>query len=198
MKEIVINEKISYLESSDHPLSADIGIIRENGKTWLYDVGCGEHNIATLKDEYNIVLSHFHQDHISNIDKIHHNEIYLSKETYKRVSEGTIVEQDQYLDNLHIFPIPSSHAKGCIGLEIDKTYTFVGDALYSKPSKNGGIYNVQLLKEEINVVKALKSPYLLVSHFKGLIRNKDEVITELEEIYKKREKNNSEIRVYPK
>ncbi len=190
MKEIAINEKISYIECSDNPLSADIGIIRENGVNWLYDVGCGEKNIAALKDEYNIVLSHFHQDHIGNIDKMNSQKLYLSKETYKHVGEGIIVDSDVHVGNLHIFPIPSSHARGCVGLEIDGTYAFVGDAMYSKLSPSGRIYNVQLLKDEIKVLRELKSQYLLVSHFKGLVRNKDEVIAELERIYQKREKNN--------
>lgn len=192
-REIAINEKISYIECSKNPLSADIGIIRENGVNWLYDVGCGEKNIAGLKDEYNVVLSHFHQDHMGNIDKINSQKIYLSKETYKHVGRGIIVDSDVYIGGLHIFPMPSSHAKGCIGLEVDETYAFVGDAIYSKSSPDGSVYNVQLLKDAIKVLKELKSQYLLVSHFKGLVRNKDEVIAGLEMIYQKRKKNQAYI-----
>ena len=38
MKEIAINEKISYIACSENPLSADIGIIQEGDALWLYDV----------------------------------------------------------------------------------------------------------------------------------------------------------------
>ncbi|MBQ6256877.1 MAG: hypothetical protein IJJ60_09855, partial [Clostridia bacterium] len=62
MDEIKINDKISYIASSENPLSAEIGIIRDNGVTWLYDVGNGENHIPDLDGGYNIVLSHFHQD----------------------------------------------------------------------------------------------------------------------------------------
>lgn len=195
MNEIKISETISYLPASENPLCADIGIIRENGCTWLYDVGNGADNIAGLDGNYHIVLSHFHQDHTGNLENIHADALYVSKETYTHVHAGTIVEKGLTVDNLHIFPLPSSHTKGCLGLEVDNTYAFVGDALYSK-SKNGCyIYNAQLLKEEIAVLKSLKATILLVSHFPGLVRRKDEVIAELEEIYAMRTPNNMEIKV---
>ncbi len=38
MKIKPIDEKISYIECSENPLSADIGIIRDQGRIWLYDV----------------------------------------------------------------------------------------------------------------------------------------------------------------
>lgn len=195
MNEIRISENISYLPASENPLCADIGIIRENDRTWLYDVGNGEDNIMGLTGNYHVVLSHFHQDHTGNLGKIRAEEVYASKETCAHIQTGTLVNRDVLIGNLRIFPIPSSHVKGCLGLEIDSTYAFVGDALYSK-SKNGCyIYNAQLLKEEIAVLKSLKAPILLVSHFPGLVRKKDEVIAELEEIYAMRTPNDSEIRV---
>lgn len=48
MDEIKINDKISYIASSENPLSAEIGVIRDNGVTWLYDVGNGENHITDL------------------------------------------------------------------------------------------------------------------------------------------------------
>lgn len=195
MKEITINEKISYIEASENPLSADIGIIRVNGDTWLYDVGNGEKKVAELKDNYHVVLSHFHQDHVGNMERILVKELFVSKETYKHVHRGTIVGDSLYRGTLHIFPLPSSHAKGCLGLEIDNRYAFVGDALYSKAKDGFRVYNAQLLKDEIKVLKSLRAPYLLVSHFKGLIRKRDDVVAELEEIYKLRTKDNPEIKI---
>ena len=51
------------------------------------------------------------------------------------------------------------------------------------------------MKDEIAVLKSLKAPYLLVSHFKGLIRRRDEMIAELEELYQHRDKNSPEIKI---
>ena len=70
MEEIRISDAISYIGASDNPLSADIGIIRREDGTWLYDVGNGEKNIAGLDGSYRIVLSHFHADHTGNIGRI--------------------------------------------------------------------------------------------------------------------------------
>ena len=190
-----INDRISYVEASDNPLSADIGIIRGNGVTWLYDVGNGERSITGLNDSYNVVLSHFHQDHTGNINRIRTRDVYASKETCGHIQRGTVVNGDLYIGDLRIFPIPSSHVKGCLGLEIGHEFAFVGDALYSRVREDDYVYNATLLKDEIETLKKLKAPFLLVSHYKGLIRPKEEAVAELEEIYGMREKNNPEIRV---
>ena len=195
VKEIVINEKISYIECSDDPLSADIGIIRNGDAVWLYDVGSDERAIFELTRNYDVVLSHFHQDHTGNIGKLNIKEAFVSHETKRHVQMGTVADRDIYIDNLHIFPLPSSHCKGCLGLEVDETYAFVGDALYSKFRDGYYIFNAQLVKEEIAVLKKLKAPYLLVSHFKGMVRRRNEVIAQLEELYHYRDKNSSEIKV---
>ena len=195
MNQFVISDSISYLAASDSPLSADIGMIKNQEQLWLYDVGNGERNCAGLTDDYFVVLSHFHADHTGNVGRIKTEAVYVSEETYKHVHTGTIVQRDLYVGNLHIFLLPSSHAKGCLGLEVDETWCFVGDALYSKVKDGCYVYNAQFLKEEIEVLKSLHSPYLLVSHYPGLIRGKDEVLEELKEIYGKREKHSAEIRI---
>ena len=195
MKENIINEKISYIECSDDPLSADIGIIRDGDAVWLYDVGSDERAISELTGNYNVVLSHFHQDHTGNIGKLNIKEAFVSPETKRHVQMGTVADKDIYVGNLHIFPLPSSHCKGCLGLEVEETYAFVGDALYSKFRDGYYIFNAQLVKDAIAVLKKLKAPYLLVSHFGGMVRCRDEVIAELTELYQHRGKNSQEIKV---
>jgi len=192
---ITINDRIRYVEASDAPLSADIGIVRDGGGVWLYDVGNGEKNISDLTGSYHIVLSHFHADHTGNIGRIQAKTLYVSGETFAHVHRGTIVQADLYIGDMHIFPLPSSHAKGCLGLEVGETYAFVGDALYCKVRDGCYIYNAQLLKEEIAVLGALRSPYLLVSHWGGLIRKKEDALKELKAIYAMRSKSASEIKV---
>ena len=200
MKEIWISEKIRYIEGADAPLSADIGIVKEGDACWLYDVGNGADRAAVLEQNCNVVLSHFHPDHIGNIGRVHAKNIYLSKETCAHLPAQTlasggihIVTAPIRLGDLHIFPLPSSHAKGCLGLEIDGRYAFVGDALYCKTKKDSCVYNAQLLQEEIQVLKNLRADILLVSHWKGLMRRKTEVLAELEAIYARRNKESHEI-----
>ena len=196
---IKINEKISYIPASKNPLSADIGIVEDEGQSWLFDVGCGDCRFD-LNKEYNVVISHFHKDHMANIDKIKINKLYVSKETYKHlpqvvIDKATIIIVDSLVEvgGLKIFPIPSSHARGSLALEIDNEYTFLADATYSAFKHNKMIYNSQLLKEEIEALKAINSKYFLISHYDGLIRSKTNVIAELLEIYSKRQRNSSEI-----
>ena len=195
MDEIRINDKISYIECGERPLSSDIGIIKEGKDTWLYDVGNGADRIAGLSGQYHIVLSHFHPDHVGNLNRIGKKEVYVSAATQKYVRQGTIVTQDLYIGGLHLFLLPSSHAKGCLGLEVDETYAFVGDALYCKAKLGYGVYNAQLLKEQIEVLKRLKAPWLLLSHRKNMVQKKDLLIEWLENIYDGREKGNPEIRI---
>ena len=156
MNEIIINERISYIEATEEPLSADIGIIRCGDTEWLYDVGNDLRSLDGLDGEYNVVLSHFHQDHTGSLDKVLTGELYVSGETFRHTGRGTVVTGELTIGDLRIFQIPSSHTKGCLGLEVG-------------------------------------NEYVLVSHFQGLVRLKDEVIAELEEIYSKREKNNPDI-----
>ena len=191
----IINDRISYIEATEEPLSADIGMIRDGDTEWLYDVGNDERSLEGLDGEYKVVLSHFHQDHTGNLDKVRTGELYVSGETFRHTGRGTVVNGELTIGDMRIFQIPSSHTKGCLGLEIGNEYAFVGDALYCKAKDGYYAYNSQLLKDEIEVLKQLKAQKLLVSHFQGLVRPKDEVIAELEEIYSMREKNNPEIRV---
>ena len=76
-----INKNISYIKSSEEPLSADIGIVETPNGKWLFDVGNNPISISDLTDSYNIVLSHFHIDHTGNLDKLIEKDLYVSKET---------------------------------------------------------------------------------------------------------------------
>ncbi len=195
MKIKPIDEKISYIECSENPLSADIGIIRDQGRIWLYDVGSDETKLPQLKEECSVVISHFHQDHTGNIGRVRFRELFVSKESYRHLQKGTVIRSELKIGNIRIFSIPSSHCKGNLGMEVDSMYAFVGDALYCKVKEGYFIYNAQLLKEEIEVLKGIKAPYLLVSHYPGFVRDRAEVIGELEAIYRLKTPGNFEIKV---
>ena len=202
MKEKAVSDRIRYIEASRDPLSADIGIVSDEGSFWLYDVGCGDDPLNGLDGEYDVVLSHFHPDHTGNIGKIRFRNLYVSGETLRHLPEETrkrpgihIVTEPVTVGNIRIFPLPSSHAKGCLGMEVTPGYAFVGDALCCRIGRSGLSYSVQLLKEEIDVLEALSARYLLVSHFSGLVRSRKEVLDELKNIYSGREKGKNEIPV---
>lgn len=188
-----ISDKISYIPATEDPLSADIGIIREGGQTWLYDVGDGAAAIDGLTGIFQVVLSHFHQDHTGNLQKLHIQNLYVSGETQRHTGIGTVVNGDLYFGALHLFPLPSSHCKGCLGLEVEGRYAFVGDALYCKTKNGAYTFSVQLVHDLLAVLKKLTAPDLLVSHFPGMIRPRAEVIAEFETLYAMRQPGNNEI-----
>jgi glyoxylase-like metal-dependent hydrolase (beta-lactamase superfamily II) len=103
MKEIVITDKISYVECTEDPLSADIGIIRDGEEIWLYDVGNDMRSLEGLSGQYNIVLSHFHQDHVGSIKKLGIKRLYVSKETQKHIAPAGVIVEEIYMSAACIF-----------------------------------------------------------------------------------------------
>ena len=133
---------------------------------------------------------------MGNLEEINPDKIYLGANTYRYVNRGEIIEKDVYIEdgvNLHIFPLPSSHAKGSVGLEVDGRYAFLGDGIYSTAKQGRECYNSSMLKEEIDVLKNLRAEYFLLSHTAGLIKSREEVLSELEKIYSQRDPRQSYI-----
>ncbi len=186
---INIAKGISYIPASESPLSADIGIINGKENVWLFDVGNGPKAlgiISDMKGPRSTVISHFHPDHMGNLEKVDLSEIYLGKNTYNYANCGNVVYSDIYIDDgakLHIFPLPSSHAKGSIGLEVNRRYAFLGDGTYATVKRGKACYNASVLEQELDVLKNLEAKYFLLSHEKKFIKSRDEVISELEKIY---------------
>lgn len=189
-----ITDSIFYIPSTDEPLSADVGIIRtedSEGTVWIFDVGNGEkiaEEINGISERKNIVLSHFHADHITNLDKIDYEGLYAGNFTCKKLKKGVLVEKDMHFDGIHLFPLPSTHSKGCIGLEYGD-YAFLGDGTYAAGIEGKTAYNTGLLQETIKVLKSLKAENFLLSHSRPFVQPKDRVIAKLEVIYSYREKN---------
>lgn len=188
-KMIKITDDISYIPASSNPLSADIGIIWGKEHIWLFDVGNGLDLVTFIEKmpgNKNIVLSHFHPDHIANLEQIHYQDLYIGAHTYQYTHKGTIIKNKQSFHdgiNLELFELPSSHAKGSLGLEVNGLYAFLGDGIYSTRKKGKTCYNANLLKEEIQILKALKAKYFLLSHDEKFIYPKEEIIQQLEKIY---------------
>lgn len=122
---IRLNNLISYISPTENPLSANVVMIQGKEALWLYDVG-NHPDIPQVIEQFrdgrnvNVILSHFHEDHTGGLPDIAYNEIYQGKYTYRHTEKGVIVQENIYIQDgdvsLHIFPLPSSHAKGCVAL----------------------------------------------------------------------------------
>lgn len=159
MAVIELEKNISYIEPTQNPLSANVVLIEGEKNLWLYDVGnnpCVPQIISafnTSNKKINVILSHFHADHIGNLDKISYSNVYQGRLTYKYTKTGEILENDLYFCdgnmNLHIFPLPSSHAKGSLALEINEKYCFWGMVFMQCKKVKKGFIMQEFLKKKL-------------------------------------------------
>ena len=192
---INLTPEISYLPSVESPISSDVVFIKPQGSdtTWIFDTGtCGEaaELINAVEGKKNIVISHFHPDHILNLLKVKYDKLYVTKYTKKYTRAGEIVDGELlFPDGIKISQIPSSHSKGALILEY-KDYAFLGDATYFHFRLTAREYNVQLLEQMIKKMEEITAPNFCLSHDKGFVQPKESVLR----IYRKilaRRKNES-------
>jgi glyoxylase-like metal-dependent hydrolase (beta-lactamase superfamily II) len=197
-----IDEKISFIPCSENPLSADVYLISGDEYTYVVDVGSSDQAFEQLQaiDKKRIIITHFHDDHMKNLRRmeVEDKDLFLTEQTrkvldapvYKElyVKKGTLVTAPITLTDgikITVIPVPSSHAKGSLGVITDEEYLFLGDSFYS--SAKG--YNVSLLYDEIRILKEMSFTKVIMSHDEK-IYSREEIIGELESYYEKREKNN--------
>ena len=192
---INLTPEISYLPSVESPISSDVVFIKPQGSdtTWIFDTGtCSEaaEFINAVEGKKNIVISHFHPDHILNLLKVKYDKLYVTKYTKKYTRAGEIVDGELlFSDGIKISQIPSSHSKGALILEY-KDYAFLGDATYCHFRLTAREYNVQLLEQMIKKMEEITAPNFCLSHDKGFVQPKESVLR----IYRKilaRRKNGS-------
>lgn len=220
LKIVKLTDRIHYLQMSNDPLSADVIAVRGGSAWWIFDVGaCDEaaqfinelprilvDNSANLAK--NVVISHFHRDHLLNVQRMCSDEIsldidalYVGAYTSKTfgeiegVAKNVVMEPLSFDDGVHIeiLPIPNSHAKGSLALVVGD-YVFLGDATYPMVGHGSpDVYNVQILGEQIKFLKSLTPTHFCLSHKRGLVRDKTSVIQFLESVYARRQKNENYI-----
>ncbi len=211
---IGITEYLSYIPASKNPLSADVVLIEGNEYLYLYDVGNNE-DVAVYLDalpkKKKVILSHFHADHVGSIGRLSFETVYAGPimgkyyqyfvPDYEKEREAekyqTVTEKVKISDGveLEIYPVPSSHAKGSLLVQVNGEYILLGDAFYSRTKERKPVYNVQLLKDEIRLLKELSGDKLFMSHEKRPVKAKKGMLRFLEKIYEKREKNKPYIEV---
>ena len=185
-----INEYIQFLPMSDGPLSADVYVISVDNKTFVYDIGSSDESYVLVNSLDNpiYIISHFHEDHMGNINRLENRIIYLSKYSFDRSKKGIVIDKDTDLSShVEIVLIPSSHSKGSLGLKVNE-YLFVGDALYSGINKGRPSYNQNTLKETIDLINSIDIQFVIMSHDETIF-SKNEIIEKLSKIYQKRIKN---------
>ena len=235
-KVVKLTDRIQYLQVSYEPLSADVVAVRGDSAWWIFDVGACDMAVdfinalprnpvsenasqgalenresaapVSIPLKKNIVISHFHRDHLLNVVRHCNGEVsldfdalYVGSHASKVVGEiagcekWTVTAPISFDDGIHIeiLPIPNSHAKGSLALIADD-YVFLGDATY--PMVGHGmpdVYNVQILEQQIKMLKSLSPTHFCLSHKRGLVRDKTSVIQFLESVYARRKKNENYI-----
>ena len=70
IEQIKITEQISYIKSSDNPLSADVSLVDGQEYLYVFDVGNNEkvaEYLNAIPKKKRVILSHFHTDHMGTL-----------------------------------------------------------------------------------------------------------------------------------
>ena len=231
-KIVKLTDRIRYLQMSYEPLSADVVAVRGDSAWWIFDVGACDEAVdfinalprssessthldtseciknATVPLKKNIVISHFHRDHLLNVVRHCNGEVSLDFDTlyvgshaskvvgeiagHEKITVSSPLLFDDVV-HIEILPVPNSHAKGALALIVDD-FVFLGDATY--PMVGHGepdVYNVQILEKQIKMLKSLTASRFCLSHKRGLVRDKSSVIQFLESVLARRQKNENYI-----
>ena len=176
-----INERIKYLPATCDPLSADVYFIDGDKYCYIYDVGNDDnslHHINEIKKGKTVVLSHYHKDHVGNIDCIKYNNLYVGKKTYETIGKGIIVEDIITIDDgvrMEIIYCSSPHTEGSLILNIDCEYTLIADLYFTRPQ-----FDREKAMKMIDTLKNINTKYFVISHQEDeKIVPKEKLVSEL-------------------
>lgn len=181
-----ISTYLQYISSSQEPLSADVYIINGEKFAYIFDVGSNEKTLQYLLDvpkEKIVILSHFHQDHTANIDKISYEKLYVGELTFEKIQKGIVVEECLAINDgvkVEIRNCPSPHTGGSLIVTVNSEYTLLADLYFTKPG-----YNQEMAYKMLEVLRNLDTKYFVVSHQeKENIFEKEYLIRELDEYFR--------------
>lgn len=189
---IPIAPGLSYWKAASDPLCADIAVYEGTDCTWIFDVGYGDtalERVRGLPGKKRAVISHFHQDHMGNLGLLELDDVYLGKYTLRHAGRGQVIDNVFCPEpGVKLFPIPSTHAKGCVGMEVRGEFALLGDATYCTAKETQGrlAYNATLLYDTIKTLRTLNASYFLLSHGEPFVREREAVLEELMAIYSHR------------
>lgn len=179
---IKINEYLSFMPSTQEPLSSNVFFVSGKDNTYIYDVGSSDETcnmIQSITNNKKIIISHFHADHLNNISRITYDDLYVSNYTYKHTNKGRIVKDPiTILDGikLEIIPVSSVHSKGSLLLNINNEYCLVGDLIHCD-----GLLNKSLYCMMIQDLEKVDTKYFVLGHNENCIHSKDELLVKLKQ-----------------
>jgi len=188
-----IDNDLYHLPSENAPvLSADVGVYFGGKFVWMFDCGASDYAYDFIRggEQIRMVISHFHRDHSYNLNRLENiSELYVGKYSFDHFKKGNIVTNELYFEDngtIHIMPIPNSHSKGSLAMEINEEYIFLGDSVYGMRKDKHLMYNSQLLLEQYRLLQNVNADKCLISHDERYVVNKDEILAKFEKILSKR------------
>lgn len=177
----LITDRIKYLPATSDPLSADVYFIVGDKYCYIYDVGNNDHSLHCINQtdkEKVIILSHYHKDHVGNIEHIVAHSLYVGKKTYETIGKGQIVEKTFSITDgvkIDVIPCPSPHTDGSLIINVDNEYTIIADLFFTRPP-----FDVSKAMMMIETLKSVETKYYVVSHQEDeKVISKEQFITEL-------------------
>lgn len=161
----VIAENIKYLPATNDPFSADVYFIEGDNHCYIYDVGNDDnslHHINQVNKGKTIILSHYHKDHIGNIEHINYRNLYVGKKTYETIGKGEIVEDAFTINDgvkIEVIPCTSPHTEGSLIINVDNEYTLIADLYFARPP-----FDSSKTMEMIEILKNVDTKYFVISH----------------------------------
>ena len=177
----LITERIKYLPATCDPLSADVYFIEGDKYCYIYDVGNDDnslHHINEVKKEKIVVLSHYHDDHVGNIDCINYRNLYVGKKTYETIGNGKLVEDVITINDgvkIEIIHCTSPHTDGSLILNVDNEYTLIADLYFTRPP-----FDRDKAIKMIDILNNINTKYFVISHQEDeKIVSKEKLVAEL-------------------
>src|SRR5574344_2355783 len=173
--------KLSLVVGKDFSLLVDVGNKEEHVKI-LFN-GIKEYNLPPIKY---VVITHFHDDHLHNINYFKDYIVIASKQTSKYIKFPVNLFTEKLTLNLGeeevtIDQLPNSHAKGSLLIYLNKEKVmFIGDALAGKILDDSYTINRSLTYELIKKIKEYDVATFIDGHGDIIMNNKDLVYQFLE------------------
>ena len=177
----LITERIKYIPATCDPLSADVYFIEGDKYCYIYDVGNDDnslHHINEVEKEKIVVLSHYHEDHVGNIDCINYRNLYVGKKTYETIGNGKLVEDVITINDgvkIEIIHCTSPHTDGSLILNVDNEYTLIADLYFTRPP-----FDRDKAIKMIDILNNINTKYFVISHQEDeKIVSKEKLVAEL-------------------
>ena len=183
----IISERIMYLPATNNPLSADVYFIEGDKYCYIYDVGnnnISKQYINEVNKEKSVILSHYHKDHIGNIEFINFQNLYVGKNTYEKIGKGSIVEDIITINDgvkIEVIPCISPHTDGSLIVNVDNEYTLIADLYFTRPP-----FDDEKAIRMIETLRNIDTEYFVISHQEDeKVITKEKLIVELLDYFHK-------------